>query len=273
MSRKPPRNALFGVSIAYMLVVIALAALAPWIAPQDPLAQDLDTRLQAPRQARPLGTDEFGRDVLSRIIYGTRPTLAVTVIAVLVAGSLGLIVGLIAGLSEGFLEASFMLLMDGVLSFPTVLLAITLVTFLGYGLVQVMLAIGVVFTPLFARLVRAETLSVKTAGYVEAARSLGSSWIGIVVRHIVPNMAGKLIVQAFLTGALCIVIESSLSYLGLGTQPPNPSWGLMLKSAQGYLIQAPWMAIYPGLAIALTVLSLNIMGDALAERLNPRLKK
>jgi peptide/nickel transport system permease protein len=164
-----------------------------------------------------------------------------------------------------------MLFMDSVLSFPTILLAITVVSFLGYGLVQVMLALGIISSPIFARLVRAETLSIKTEGYVEAGRALGTPMIKIVFKHIVPNLLGKVVVQCSITFALSIVIEASLSYLGVGTQPPAASWGLMLKDARNYLVQAPWMAIYPGLCLAMTVLAFNIIGDTLAERLNPRL--
>jgi peptide/nickel transport system permease protein len=151
------------------------------------------------------------------------------------------------------------------------LLAITVVSFMGYGLVQVMVALGVISSPVFARLVRAETLSVKTEGYVEAARALGTPPAKIVVKHIIPNIMGKVIVQCSLTFAQAVVIESSLSYLGVGTQPPAASWGLMLKDARNYLAQAPWMAMYPGLCLALTVLAFNIIGDSLSERFNPRL--
>ena len=164
-----------------------------------------------------------------------------------------------------------MLLMDSLLSFPTILLAITVVSFLGYGLLQVMIAIGVIFSPVFARLVRAEALVIKTEGYVEASRSLGSPIFKIVYKHIIPNLLGKVVVQCSITFALTVVIEASLSYLGLGTQPPTPSWGLMLKDARNYLALAPWMAIYPGLALALTVFCFNIMGDVLSEKVNPKI--
>ena len=165
-----------------------------------------------------------------------------------------------------------MLLMDGLLSFPTVLLAITVVSFLGYGLPQVMIAIGVIYSPTFARIVRAETLVIKTEEYVEASRALGTRLPVIVFRHIVPNLLGKVIVQASVTFALAVVVEASLSFLGLGMQPPAASWGLMLKDARSFLSQAPWMAIYPGLALALTVLCFNVIGDTLSERLNPKVR-
>ncbi len=154
-----------------------------------------------------------------------------------------------------------MLMMDSLLSFPTVLLAITVVSFLGYGLVQVMIAIGVIYSPTFARLVRAETLALKTEGYVEASHALGTTLAKVVFRHILPNLLGKVVVQCSITFALTVVVEASLSYLGLGAQPPTPSWGLMLKDARDYLVQAPWLALYPGLALAFTVLCFNILGD------------
>ena len=249
--------------------VAALAA--PWIVPHNPTDQNLDARFSPSDSVHLLGTDNFGRDILSRVIYGSRSALLVGIVAVSIAVSIGSIVGLIAGLAGRTVDNLLMLLMDSLLSFPTILLAITVVSFLGYGLIQVMLAIGVIFSPVFARIVRAETLVVKTESYVEASRALGTPIIKTVYKHIIPNLAGKVVVQCSITFALTVVIEASLSYLGLGTQPPNPSWGLMLKDARNYLVQAPWMAIYPGMVLALTVLSFNVLGDALSEKLNPKL--
>ncbi len=244
---------------------------APWIAPHSPTDQNSDERFSPPDSVHLLGTDNFGRDILSRVIFGSRSALLVGIVAVSIAVLIGSIVGLVAALAGEATDNLLMLLMDSLLSFPTILLAITVVSFLGYGLIQVMLAIGVIFSPVFARLVRAETLVIKTESYVEASRALGTPVIKTVYKHIIPNLLGKVIVQCSITFALTVVIEASLSYLGLGTQPPNPSWGLMLKDARNYLVLAPWMAIYPGLVLALTVLSFNIMGDALSEKLNPKL--
>jgi peptide/nickel transport system permease protein len=255
------------ISVSYIVVLVVAAAAAPLIAPFDPIEQDLDARFAGPGEAgHPLGTDDFGRDVASRLIYGSRSTLVVGFTAVGIAVTLGLVIGLAAGLSEGFIDNVLMLLMDAVLSFPTVLLAITVVSVFGYGLVQVMAAVGVIFTPVFARLVRAETLAVKREEYVEASRALGTAPLRTVTLHILPNVLPKIIVQASITFALAVVIEASLSFLGLGTQPPDPSWGLMLKNARNYLLRAPWLALYPGIAVALTVLSLNVIADVLAER-------
>lgn len=262
---------LFWASAGYILLLTITALLAPWIAFHHPTTQNLDERLLSPGTPYILGTDDFGRDIFSRIIYGSRSALLVGTVSVSVSVCLGTAVGLIAARSRNSVDQVLMLLMDSLLSFPTILLAIAVVSFLGYGLIQVMLAIGVIFSPVFARLVRAETLSISTEGYIESARALGSSNLKIVFRHIIPNFAGKVLVQASITFALALVIEASLSYIGLGTQPPNPSWGLMLKDARNYLSQAPWMAVYPGLVLSLTVLCFNILGDTLAEMLNPKI--
>ncbi|NBB90611.1 MAG: ABC transporter permease subunit [Spirochaetes bacterium] len=254
-------------SVGFVVLLVVSAIAAPLIAPFDPVAQDLDARLVGPAEGgHPLGTDDFGRDVASRLIYGSRSTLVVGFTSVGIALAFGLVIGLASGLSEGLIDSALMLLMDAVLSFPTVLLAVTVVSVFGYGIMQVMMAVGVIFTPVFARLVRAETLAVKAEEYVEASRALGSPLRRTISMHILPNVLPKIIVQASITFALAIVIEASLSFLGLGTQPPNPSWGLMLKDARNYLLRAPWLALYPGIAVALTVLSLNIIADALSER-------
>ena len=268
---KRSSSTLFYLSIFFLLALGAAAVAAPVIAPYHPTVQNLDDRFSPPSRAHLLGTDNLGRDIFSRIIFGSRSALVVGIVAVTIAVLIGSVVGLIAALSREMTDNVLMLLMDSLLSFPTILLAITVVSFFGYGLFQVMIAIGIIFSPIFARLVRAEALVIKTEGYVEASRSLGSSTFKIVYRHIIPNLLGKVIVQCSITFALTIVIEASLSYLGLGTQPPTPSWGLMLKDARNYLALAPWMAIYPGLALALTVFSFNILGDVLSERFNPKL--
>ncbi|MCX7028177.1 MAG: ABC transporter permease [Spirochaetes bacterium] len=262
---------LFALAVFFLLILGAAAVAAPWVTPYKPTEQFLARRFHAPGLQNLLGTDNFGRDILSRVIYGSRSALIVGIVTVSLALSVGATMGILAGLGSRSLDSFLMLFMDAILSFPTILLAMTVVSFMGYGLVQVMLALGIISSPVFARLVRAETLSIKTEGYVEAARALGTPVIKIVFKHIIPNLLGKLVVQCSITFASSIVIEASLSYLGVGTQPPMASWGLMLKDARNYLVQAPWMAIYPGLCLALTVLAFNIIGDTLSERLNPRL--
>ena len=271
MIRRPAARRLFYAALAFLAILGAAAVAAPWVAPHSPTEQHLDRRFAPPGGEHLLGTDNLGRDLLSRTIYGSRSALLVGIVSVAISCLLGSLVGLVAALSPRGVDNLLMLVMDSLLSFPTVLLAITVVSFLGYGLVQVMIAVGVIYSPTFARLVRAETLALKTEGYVEASQALGSPLAKVVFRHILPNLLGKVVVQCSITFALTVVIEASLSYLGLGAQPPTPSWGLMLKDARDYLVQAPWLALYPGLALALTVLCFNILGDALSERLNPRL--
>lgn len=262
---------LLALTVGYIALLTVLAAAAPLLAPADPLVQDLSSRFAPPGTAGyPLGSDDFGRDVLSRIMYGARSALMVGMVAVGFALVIGLLVGLPAGLLEGGVDSALMLLMDAILSFPTVLLAITVVTVFGYGLFQVMAAIGVIFSPLFARIVRAETMTLKQEPYVMSARALGTPLVRILAVHIIPNMLPKIVVQCTVTFALAIVIEASLSFLGLGAQPPQPSWGLMLRNARNYLFDAPWLALYPGLAIGLTVFSFNLLGDLMNELLQVR---
>lgn len=265
------QKVLFYLAVVFLLVLVGAALTAPLVAPYNPTEQFLQKRFKAPTLENLLGTDNYGRDVLSRIIYGSRSALIVGIVTVSISLFLGSTIGLLAGLGSRNLDSVLMLFMDSILSFPTILLAITVVSFLGYGLVQVMLALGIISSPVFARLVRAETMAIKGEGYVEAARALGTPVIKIVFKHIIPNILGKVVVQCSIVFALSIVTEASLSYLGVGTQPPEASWGLMLKDARNYLVQAPWLAIYPGLVLAFTVLSFNVIGDTLAERLNPRL--
>ncbi|MFO7850375.1 MAG: ABC transporter permease [Spirochaetia bacterium] len=263
-------NILFYIAALFIIIIGVTAAAAPILAPFEPTDQDRSMRYAEPgTEGHILGTDDLGRDILSRIIYGSRSALMVGIVSVGISVTIGIIIGLIAGLVGGLLDNFLMLLMDSILSFPTVLLAITVVSVLGYGLLQVIIAIGIIFSPIFARLVRAETLSIKTEGFVESSVAMGSRTLKTVRLHILPNMLGKLTVQCSIIFALSVVIEASLSYLGLGTQPPNPSWGLMLKDARSYMHTAPWSAVYPGLAIAFTVLSFNILGDSISDIINP----
>jgi len=259
------------IAVAWLALVIAAAAAAPLVAPFDPVAQDLTLQTAAPGTGgHALGTDELGRDALSRIIYGSRAALIVGTVTVLVSALLGTAVGVVAGWRARWLDQALMLLTDSLLSIPTVLLAIGVVSFMGYGLAQVTLALGVIFAPVFARLTRAETLAVKRESFIEASRALGSPGWKTIALHVLPNILGPIIIQAAMTFAMAIVIESSLSYLGLGTQPPDASWGLMLRDGRNFLIQAPWLSIAPGVAIAATVLSCNVIGDLAADKLNPK---
>lgn len=267
------KNVLYNTAVLFIILLGAAAAAAPLISPHSPTDQNIERRFSSPDGVNLLGTDNFGRDILSRIIYGSRSALLVGIVSASIAVVIGMIVGLWASLGGDFTDYILMLLMDSLLSFPTILLAITVVSLFGYGLIQVVSAIGIIYSPVFARLVRAETLAIKTESYIEASRALGTPVIKRVFIHIIPNLLGKVIVQYTITFSLAVAVEASLSYLGLGTQPPEPSWGLMLKDAKNYLIQASWMAIYPGLALAFTVFSFNLIGDTLAEKLNPRVLK
>ncbi|MDR1180241.1 MAG: ABC transporter permease [Spirochaetales bacterium] len=266
------RRFFFTLSCAYLLLLILAALSAPLIAPYNPTSQFLDKRLLPPcSEGHLLGSDELGRDILSRLIYGSRPLLAVGSISVSIALAAGLLLGIMAGLRGKLLGGCLMLLIDGILCFPTVLLVITVISLFGYGAAQMILTIGIVFTPVFARIVRAETKSLMTEGFVESSRALGTRRLKIVTRHILPNMLPDLIIQASILFASAIIIEASLSFLGLGVQPPSPSWGLMLKDARGYIFQAPYLAFIPGIALAATIFSLNFIGDVVAEKLNPKL--
>ena len=256
------------VSVVYLVGLLVVAIGAPHIAPADPRLQNIPARFAPPGTAGfLLGSDEFGRDVLSRILFGARSALLVGGVSVFLALGIGLVVGLTAGLAGKAVDSALMLLMDAVLSFPTVLLAITVVSVFGYGLPQVMTAIGVIFSPLFARIIRTETLALKQEPFVLSARALGTPLRRIITVHLLPNMLPKIVVQCTVTVALALVVEASLSFLGVGAQPPTPSWGLMLRNARNYLFDAPWLALYPGLAIGSTVFCCNLLGDLLGELL------
>ena len=260
-------------SLAGLFVVlffIAVAVFAPWISPYDPLATSWSAVRKAPSAAHWFGTDEIGRDVLSRVIYGSRASLLAGIVSVSIALSLGVPTGLLAGYAGRWPDALISRMTDAMLATPFLILAIALAAFLGPSLTNAMIAIGISATPIFIRLTRAQVLSVKVEDYVEAARAVGNSHLRIAVRHILPNVIPPLIVQSTLAVAAAVIAEASLSFLGLGQQPPAPSWGSMLNTAKNYIDNAPWMAIWPGLAIFLVVLSLNLLGDGLRDALDPR---
>ena len=249
---------------------ILLAAFAPLIVPYDPIATSWALVRKPPSSAHWLGTDELGRDVLARVIYGARASLAAGAISVSIALAIGVPLGLLSGYRGGFVDSLISRLTDAMLACPFLILAIALAAFLGPSLGNAMIAIGISATPIFIRLTRGQTLSVKVEDYVEAARAMGNPRWRIALFHILPNIMPALLVQATLSIAAAIIAEAALSFLGLGQQPPNPSWGSMLNAAQRFLTNAPWMAIWPGLAIFLVVLSLNLVGDGLRDALDPR---
>lgn len=257
-----------------LLLLLALGAgFAPWLSPYSPTRTDFAALQQPPSSKHLLGTDELGRDILSRILYGARVSLVAGLISVSIALVLGGVIGLVAGFYGSWLDDLLMRLTDAMLAFPFLVLAIALAAVLGPSLQNTLLAIGVVTTPVFARLVRGQALAERPRDYVQAALALGMSDGRILLRHLLPNLLGPLIVQVSLSTAAAVLAEATLSFLGLGIQPPTPSWGSMLNAARGYLTYAPWMAIFPGLAIFLAVLAFNLIGDGLRDALDPRLKK
>jgi ABC-type dipeptide/oligopeptide/nickel transport system permease subunit len=255
---------------ALMGVFLIVAVLAPWVAPHDPLKQDLYGRLATPTLEHPFGTDDFGRDILSRVIYGTRISLRIGVVCVLIALVIGTVIGLVAGFYGGVADQVLMRFMDLMLAFPSILLAIGIVAVLGPGLENAMIAIGVVAIPQYARLIRASTLSVREADYVQALRALGANDARILRTAILPNCLAPLIVQATLGLATAILDAAGLSFLGLGAQPPTPEWGAMLSGGRELILSAPWVLTYPGVAIFVTVLAFNLLGDGLRDAFDPK---
>jgi len=260
--------AAFGLVVIAVAVLIALAA--PLLAPYDPLAASWSAIRKAPTAAHWFGTDDIGRDVLSRVIYGARASLLAGVVSVAISLSVGVPIGLLAGYAGGKTDLLISRLTDALLACPFLILAIALAAFLGPSLTNAMIAIGISATPVFIRLTRGQTLAIKAEEYILAARAVGNPAWRIAVRHVLPNVAPALIVQATLAIAAAIIAEASLSFLGLGQQPPAPSWGSMLNTAKNYVDNAPWMAIWPGLSIFLLVLSFNLVGDGLRDALDPR---
>jgi len=255
-----------------LLLAVLVAVFAPYLAPFPPLKQDLAHTLARPGRPYLLGTDNVGRDVLSRVVWGTRISLVAGFASVLVAAVAGSLIGLLAGFAGGRADGVTMRLMDAVLSFPPLVLALALGAVLGAGLTGVVIALGVVYTPTFARLMRGQVLGIKGSEYVDAARTLGTSGWRICWRHVLPNAATPIVVQASLSVAFAILAEASLSFLGLGVQPPEASWGSMINAGRGYLQQAPWIVFGPGAALFVTVLGLNFVGDAVRDALDPRVR-
>jgi peptide/nickel transport system permease protein len=265
---KRRRGAVF--ALVVIAVFVAAAMLAPLISPYDPDLQTWSAVRKAPSALHWFGTDDVGRDVLARVIFGARASLLAGVISVAIALLVGVPVGLVSGYVGGFIDALFSRITDALLACPFLILAIALAAFLGPSLGNAMIAIGVTTTPIFIRLTRGQVMVVKVEDYVEAARAVGNPHWRIALVHVLPNILPALLVQATLSIAAAIIAEAALSFLGLGQQPPAPSWGSMLNAAQRFLVNAPWMAIWPGLAIFLTVLSFNLVGDGLRDALDPR---
>ncbi|CAN5785917.1 ABC transporter permease [soil metagenome] len=253
-----------------VLFIVLIALFAPWVATHDPAAQ-ASKRLLPASVEHFMGTDELGRDVFSRVVFAARTSLYVGVLSVSLALALGVTAGVMAGFIGGKFDNIIVGLMDIVFAFPTLVLAIVITGLLGPSLTNAMLAIGIVYSPTFARVARSSVLSVKTELYIEAARVVGGRERHIVLQHVLPNILAPLIVLTTLSFSLAILAEASLSFLGLGTQPPDAAWGLMLSQGRKFMEVAPWLAIFPGLAIMITVLAFNFLGDGLRDALDPRL--
>lgn len=266
------RNKLAIIGMVLLGLFVFCAIFAPWIAPYDPIAQDITRRREPPSWKHPFGLDEVGRDLLSRVIYGARVSLYVGVASVSLAIVVGTLIGAISGYAGGWIDNIIMRIMDIMLAFPSLLLAIAIVAILGPGLLNMLYAIAFVSIPAYARLVRASVLAAKETDYVLAARAIGCSSSRILFRHIMPNCLTPIIVQGTLGIATAILDAAGLSFLGLGAQPPTPEWGAMLGQGRGSVFTAPHVVIFPGLAIMLTVLGFNLLGDGLRDALDPRLR-
>jgi ABC-type dipeptide/oligopeptide/nickel transport system permease subunit len=268
---KRNRIAMAGAIVVLFFVVVAI--LAPLIANHDPFQTSFTTIRKPPSANFWLGTDELGRDIFSRMVFGARASLMAGLASVVIAMVVGVPFGLLAGYFGSWTDSAISRVTEALLAIPFLILAIALAAFLGPSLVNAMIAIGVSAAPKFVRLTRGQVLAVKNEDYVQSARALGASDTRIIVRHILPNVMPPLIVQATITIATAIIAEASLSFLGLGLQPPNPSWGSMLNTAKNFMTQAPWMSIFPGSAIFLAVLGFNLLGDGLRDALDPRQEK
>ncbi|HYW88900.1 MAG TPA: ABC transporter permease [Chloroflexota bacterium] len=253
------------------LLIVAMALLANYIAPYDPTALNARHRLEAPSADFRFGTDRLGRDVLSRVVHGARSSLGIAASSVVVSLVIGSALGLISGYFGGGLDLVTGRIMDVLFSFPALLLAIAIAAMLGPGVRNAALAIAVVYTPLFARVIRGPVIAERHRDYVQAARVIGASHMAIIYRHVLPNVVSPIIIQGSAALSAAILIEAALSYVGLGTQPPAPSWGTMLSEGRTFLETAPWMSIFPGLAIATTVLAFNLLGDGLRDAFDPTL--
>ncbi len=264
------RSAVAG--LIMVMIILPVALLSPLIAPYDPIDQNVELQLKAPDKSHPLGTDSFGRDMLSRILVGGRVSLTVGVLSVLLGMVIGSPFGLLAGYYGGKLDILITRAIDILMSFPTLLMGLMVLAILGPGMNNLIISIALAFAPRFARMARAPTISIKEQDFVTASRALGMNDWRIMFRHILPNIIGDISVMATLWTATAIRLEANLSFIGIGVQPPTPSWGVMIRTGVDYLTNAPWISIYSGLAILITVLSFNMIGDGLRDIIDPKLR-
>lgn len=271
--RRLRRHRLGMAGAVILLIVVVLALFGPSLLYHNPSTMDFNARFAPPSLAHPFGTDDFGRDIFTRIVHGARVSLQVGIISVGLAATVGSLLGMIAGYGNRLADEVVMRSMDVLYAFPAILLAIAVMAALGKGVGNAMIAIGVVYIPIFARIARAAVMSIRNEEFIQAAHALGAGHSRILFRHILPNILSPIIVETTLSLAFAILAEASLSFFGLGTQPPDPSWGRMLSEGRDFFRQSMWMGLFPGLAIMVTVMSFNFLGDGLRDALDPRLRR
>lgn len=267
------KNKLSVLGLGAVLVVVLASLLAGILAPYDPFKISISHRIQAPSRAHFFGTDQFGRDIYARILFGARISLKVGILSVALGAFVGIILGSVGGYFGGWVDYAILLIMDTIISFPSTLLAIGLMAAMGPGLVNIIITLALIGLPRYGRVVRGAVLSIREKEYIEAARASGSGGIKIILIHVLPNAMAPVIVVTTIYVANCILIEAALSFLGLGVAPPAPSWGNILADGRNFITQAPWLSIFPGMAISLTVLGFNTLGDGLRDLLDPKLKQ
>lgn len=267
---KSNKTSVVGLFMAFAVVVIAL--ISPWISPYDPIAQDMNIQHDPPSWAHPFGTDSYGRDQLSRILWGSRVSLVVGILSVLFAMAVGIPLGMVGGYKGGRVDSFVLRFIDIFMSFPIVILGLLILAIMGPGLIKIVIAIGVALIPRIARLARGSTLSVKGKEYIEAARAVGQGDGKIMFIHVLPNIFGEILVMGTLWVATAIIVEASLSFIGLGVRPPTPSWGAMIRDGLDQLTNAPWLSIFPGLAIFTSVFAFNLIADGLRDISDPKLR-
>ena len=260
------------VGLFMVLAVVMIAFISPWISPYDPISQDMDVQHAPPSLAHPFGTDSYGRDQLSRILWGSRVSLVVGILSVLLGMAAGIPLGMLGGYKGGKIDNLILRFIDIFMSFPIVILGLLVLAIMGPGLIKIIIAIGVALTPRIARLARGSTLSVKGKEYIEAARAVGQNDGKIMMIHVLPNIFGEILVMGTLWVATAIIVEASLSFIGLGVRPPTPSWGAMIRDGLDQLTNAPWLSIFPGLAIFVSVFSFNLIADGLRDISDPKLR-